>query len=134
MSSEEQIELLKETISRLEGQVHALQEALTGDITPHVAFGLTPTEATIFSILVHRGKSTKTQIWNALYGLRPDDGAEMKIVDVLVCKARKKLSKFGIRIETLWGFGYAIPAESLARVREILDGTGDDVRGSGEQG
>ncbi len=43
-----------------------------------------------------------------LYQLQPEGGAEPKIVDVYICKIRKKLTPLGVRIDTLWGRGYAL--------------------------
>ncbi len=50
---------------------------------------------------------SKEQLLNATadYGF---DEREIKIVDVFVCKARKKLKPLGIEIETVWGRGYRI--------------------------
>lgn len=45
-----------------------------------------------------------------LYQLDPDGEAEMKIVDVLICKIRKKVEPLGLRIYTQWGKGYALAA------------------------
>ncbi|WP_436253464.1 winged helix-turn-helix domain-containing protein [Neorhizobium sp. LjRoot104] len=33
---------------------------------------------------------------------------EIKIIDVYICKARKKLEPIGVRIDTVWGKGYAL--------------------------
>ena len=43
---------------------------------------------------------------NHLYGGM--DEPEMKIIDVFVCKVRKRLERAGLRnaIETVWGHGY----------------------------
>jgi two-component system cell cycle response regulator CtrA len=57
----------------------------------------------------------------ALYSLNPDDPPEVKIVDVFVCKMRKKLKPFGIEIKTNWGESYEIPEESKARARELME-------------
>ncbi len=37
-----------------------------------------------------------------------DEEPEIKIVDVYVCKVRRKLSGMAIRIDTLWGQGYRL--------------------------
>lgn len=50
---------------------------------------------------------TKEQLLKATSGLGYDD-REIKIVDVFVCKARKKLAAVGVEIETVWGQGYRI--------------------------
>lgn len=40
-----------------------------------------------------------------------DEEPEIKIIDVFICKARKKLTPIGVRIDTLWGQGYALGVE-----------------------
>jgi two-component system, cell cycle response regulator CtrA len=58
---------------------------------------------------------TKEMFLNHLYGGM--DEPELKIIDVFVCKLRKKLAQAGVdgMIGTVWGRGYMIrdPAESL---------------------
>jgi two-component system, cell cycle response regulator CtrA len=51
---------------------------------------------------------TKTALFNRLYcGL---DEPEMKAVDVIICRLRKKLAKLGVPslIDTVWGSGYTL--------------------------
>jgi DNA-binding response OmpR family regulator len=43
-----------------------------------------------------------------------------KIVDVFICKARKKLIPLGIVIETVWGRGYCLTPDSRQIIREAL--------------
>ena len=50
---------------------------------------------------------TKEQLLNATADIGFDE-REIKIVDVFVCKARKKLQPLGVNIETVWGRGYRI--------------------------
>lgn len=45
---------------------------------------------------------------SALYGHRPDDEPDPKIIDVFICKLRKKIAPIGIEIDTSWGRGYAL--------------------------
>ena len=51
---------------------------------------------------------TKEMFLNHLYGGR--DEPEMKIIDVFICKLRKKLAKYATEsyIETVWGRGYML--------------------------
>ena len=63
---------------------------------------------------------TKEMFLNHLYGGM--DEPEPKIIDVFVCKLRKKLTKATggeSYIETVWGRGYTLrdPAEELAAVK-----------------
>ncbi|EAP89150.1 two-component response regulator [Oceanicaulis sp. HTCC2633] len=84
-----------------------------------VELGLTPNEEAILAALKARGALTKDQIHFELYGDRIDGGPEMKIVDVLVCKLRKKLKPFEIAIDTEWGRGYALTAQSKDRLNAM---------------
>lgn len=74
-----------------------------------IKFKFTPQEAAVFAVL---SKNTgrilsKEFIFNQLY-LNPEQSAEIKIVDVIVCKVRKKLkaSNYPDEIKTAWGVGY----------------------------
>lgn len=51
-----------------------------------------------------------------MYQLNPDKEPEIKIVDVLICKIRKKLEPLGIRIDTVWGKGYVLAMSAKPRV------------------
>jgi two-component system cell cycle response regulator CtrA len=62
-------------------------------------------------LALRRGMTVTKEMFLAhLYGGR--DEPEMKIIDVFVCKLRRKLAQAGAPpvIETVWGRGYTIPA------------------------
>lgn len=71
---------------------------------------LTGTEGQIMQKLIQSfpNVADKEKIHEALYAFDPDGGAEPKIVDVLICKLRKKLTPLGVDITTSWGRGYAL--------------------------
>lgn len=75
---------------------------------------LTGKENLLFMNLAdHFGNSrTKDQLLSALYSLSVDEEPEIKIIDVFVCKIRKKLNEMhpglGRCIETVWGQGYRL--------------------------
>lgn len=77
---------------------------------------LTAKEYGIIELLsLRKGQTlTKEQFLNHLYG--GIDEPELKIIDVFICKLRKKLSQAGgdSYIETMWGRGYVLrdPAET----------------------
>jgi len=48
---------------------------------------------------------SKEALLFALYQLRQEE-PELKIIDVFICKLRKKLKPLGISIDTVWGRGY----------------------------
>jgi two-component system cell cycle response regulator CtrA len=77
---------------------------------------LTGKEYSILELLVLRKGMvlTKEAFLNHLYGGM--DEPEMKIIDVFVCKLRKKLAQAGAdnMIGTIWGRGYMIREPSAA--------------------
>src|SRR6185437_3673723 len=82
---------------------------------------LTPSEYKVLELLSLRKNSvlTKEMCLNHLYnGLREP---EVKIIDVFICKLRKKLAEaagHGDQIETVWGGGYMLrdaPAKPAAQ-------------------
>lgn len=122
MDQEARIRALEGEIDRLREQVRALEAALGAEFEPSVVLGLTPHEARLIGVLVKRGQATKDQLMHALYALRMDgDEPEIKIVDVYVCKVRKKLAPYGITIGTIWGQGYSMSSESRARVCQLTE-------------
>ena len=86
------------------------------DVTAHQAWAngerlqLTGKEFAILELLVLRKGSTlsKEAIIEHLYG--GIDVPEIKIIDVFVCKLRKKLAELGVgdMIGTVWGRGYVL--------------------------
>ena len=91
---------------------------------------LTPTEKRIVQYLALRNGRvvSKDAIYDRIYSSRPSDGPEMKIIDVLICKARQKLAKASggrCYIETEWGQGYRLrdPEECRPPIRNRPQGT-----------
>ncbi|WP_319414393.1 winged helix-turn-helix domain-containing protein [uncultured Cohaesibacter sp.] len=63
------------------------------------------------------GIATKEKLFQSLYWLHETDEPDPKIVDVFVCKIRKKLpSKMAIEICTSWGRGYHLVIHPLEKV------------------
>lgn len=77
-----------------------------------LSFGLTASEANLFDVLFKAGERgvSKQSLFDALYGNDPDGGPDGKIVDVFICKLRRKLRDADLPwfIETLWGRGYRL--------------------------
>jgi DNA-binding response OmpR family regulator len=44
-----------------------------------------------------------------------------KIIDVYVCKIRKKVKAIGVEIVTHWGAGYSLALKDVQVVRETSD-------------
>lgn len=105
----------------MEEQNAALRAAMGESFAPGAALGLTPSEARVLGILMKRtGGATKTQIMHAPYADRPDaDEAQVKIVDVFVCKMRRKLGRFGVGIATVHGQGYILTADGRKKLEAM---------------
>lgn len=84
-------------------------------------FKFTPTMARMFVALLRRPEMTKPALHLVTQpeGASPEEPTEMKIVDVYVCKMRKKLPP-EIVIETIWGRGYAISKAGKKIALEML--------------
>lgn len=68
---------------------------------------LTTTEVDLLCALRPRFKS-KDSLFDLVW-LSKNLTVELKIVDVYICKIRKKIAPLGLHIETIWGQGYAFP-------------------------
>lgn len=84
-----------------------------------ITFGLTRAEAKIVAAMMLRDLATKNYLYSALYGIDLDGGAAPKIMDVFVCKIRRKLAPHDIEIATVWGRGYRIAPDGKARLVEF---------------
>ena len=92
-------ERVKEATATIDTAILALQRK----------YGLTVSEAKIVAMLSAKPgvAFTKDAIYSMLYsGAGAEDMPMQKVVDVLVCKARKKIASADGSIETVWGQGY----------------------------
>lgn len=71
-------------------------------------FGLSPKEADLLIALSDGRSRSKESLLTAMYSDRPNEEPEIKIIDVFICKIRRKLEGSGVNIETIWGRGYVI--------------------------
>lgn len=111
---------LEQENDELRERVRMLEE-LTGvswEAPPQ--FGFTKNEVTIFGLLLKQALVRRASMMMVLYPHTQDE-AEIKIVDVWVCKMRRKLKPYGISIETQWGQGYFLTPESEAAAQALLD-------------
>ncbi|TCU34067.1 helix-turn-helix domain-containing protein [Rhizobium azibense] len=115
-------EALVSLVYDLQSQVEALLESRPASQVMEIqtVFKLTSMEAKIVSALLDGRPHSKESIYNAVYFDSMRDPPEMKIIDVMVCKIRKKMFPFGVKIETIWGSGYHLT--DCARVLSILNG------------
>jgi DNA-binding response OmpR family regulator len=113
MKPEQKIALLEEEVETLRARVEYLESTLAGtSVVFPLEWGPTVTEAKLMGALVSREILTKEAAMVLLYGDRPDDPPEEKIVDVLICKIRNKLEPFQdgpqSPVQTIWGVGFTL--------------------------
>jgi DNA-binding response OmpR family regulator len=115
-------ELLTKENDDLRDRIAQLEEVLGMNFDSPAFMGLTAHEAKLFGMLMKRDAVTKAGAMDILYGLGPDaDVAEEKIIDVFICKLRKKLDPFDIPVETNWGQGYFMTEASKQRARDLIE-------------
>jgi hypothetical protein len=88
-------------------------------------FKLSPTEGRALMQLMQHGQVSR----EALHDAMSPDGkavAQIKGIDVVVCKTRKKLAPHGIVIETIWGQGFRLTEGTREKIRKLLVDAGLD--------
>lgn len=117
LSRDQVVALIEERDTLLE-QVRQLEEALAPTAVLPRAWRLTATEERLLRALRAVGPNVlhHERAMLTLYGMF-EDAPQQKILDVLVCKIRRKLieAQAQIRIETIWGRGWRLSAESCAQ-------------------
>lgn len=119
----DRLALLEAENAELRERVILLERSLTADLDRLPIGGLTQTEAVVLAtIQASPDGASKNRIFNAVYALRGDrEQPEIKIIDIFVCKLRKKLAAHGIGIETVWGWGYRMSRESRERLQAMRE-------------
>jgi DNA-binding response OmpR family regulator len=120
---------LKAEIAEYERQLRSVGGAADEDMVLQlVNFArMTPKELKMLSLLASRREGmTKNGLMTGLYahGYSDKEVPEVKIVDVFICKLRRKLKEHtklpDHTIETVWGKGYRIAADQFEAVRDLL--------------
>lgn len=85
---------------------------------------LTHIEMMVFKALVSAYPRVvlKNALFDLLYQLRPadDDVPQPKIIDVWVCKVRRKVHPLGLIITTSWGRGYSLTFAKPEAAKELI--------------
>jgi len=80
---------------------------------------LTAQEEKILQALMSGRLCSKDYLMDFLYAMSPAKEPGIKIIDVFVCKLRNKLENHNIAIDTVWGRGYRMSVETIARVKTM---------------
>lgn len=120
MDAAARIEALEAENERLKGRIDQLEAAAGHNFAAPTSWGLTAHETRLLGVLMARRIATKDAIMAGIYRDRGVDAPEIKIVDVFICKLRKKIRDLGLTIETKWGEGYHLTPETKARINDLL--------------
>ncbi len=105
---------LRNRVGELEERVRQLEEALSPlEFMSPPEWQLTANEARVFAHLASREMATKQSLMAVLYSGRSEEPG-IKIVDVFICKLRRKIKPFGVSINTIWGQGWALERKAAA--------------------
>lgn len=104
-------------IDQLKEQVRQLRAELDGEWRAPFELCLTAAEARMLAYMVrHPRIVTDEQLITASRTPFNKDDPEPKLSQVFICKIRRKLEPFGLKIRTHWGEGYRLDPESRQRL------------------
>jgi two-component system cell cycle response regulator CtrA len=103
-------------ITELQEDKRELLELLTDAGMKPPLPGLSPNEARIFMALLRNERMSR----QAIMAITQSRAEDSKIVDVWICKLRKKIKPLGLEIKNIWGEGYFIPREQREATRAKL--------------
>lgn len=126
----EENDILKERIRQLEDRI----ADLTGrsDITAaRLTLRLTHVEAVLFVLLVQRGVATYEHVEQSIYSTEQLEDLESVNLALRshVKRVRRKASAHGIEIQTVYGFGYEMAAESRLKAKRLFKTWRDQLNG-----
>jgi DNA-binding response OmpR family regulator len=81
--------------------------------------GLTPIEIPLASLLVQRERVSSSAAYDVLYaikGKKPKFGT----LKTHISNIRKKFAKLGLRVETVWGWGWKMPPPDREKLRKLI--------------
>ena len=87
-------------------------------------FHTTKLEGNILLVILRRRYATREALHDAVESNRgnPDEATDKKIVDVVVCKLRKKLAPLGLTLHTIHSIGYEISEADRQKAWAIVRG------------
>ena len=113
---------LRREVEALRDALEAMRGALASDAGVKIIelAKLTYNERMLLGLLMRRHRATKDQMMTMLYADRPDEEPDSKILDVMICKMRKKLRPHGVEIRTILGAGYELPSTSREKIKALM--------------
>jgi hypothetical protein len=115
-SADATIKSLREEVDTLKERVRQLEDICREPRPLPRRLGLSKREDEVVRILLKMGAVSHEAMTTILC---PDTSPGYDYGKFFVCKARIKLKKFGITIDTRWGWGYEMSAEARAKLRAV---------------
>lgn len=116
-----QIHRLKKEIERLAAQNEILLRELRGEGVMPPELGLSRQESFFMFCVMARPVVSKDQLMEALYP-HAEKRPQKKIIDVMLCDIRKKITPHGYAITTQARIGYSMPDDMRERLRKHVAG------------
>jgi DNA-binding response OmpR family regulator len=114
-----EMERMRDRVLQLE-QILGIDSSETGRIRE--AFGLEPDLARIMGMLLKRNFVSHESLYTVMYGHRPEcEWPDAKVLDVQICKLRRRLKPHDVTIATRWGEGWSISVPNKVKARAVLD-------------
>jgi two-component system cell cycle response regulator CtrA len=103
----------------LRERVRELEQLCGAGFVSPPQLGLTGKESKVFGMLLKLPMVRREALMNELYE-HDQDAADIRIIDVFVCKIRSKLKPFDIEIKGQWGQGYYMSKEAKVAAEQLL--------------
>ena len=122
---QKEIAALRQRVAYLEGEVEYLKDILSPKINPFAGkLGFSPQQALLAHALYRADVLTEENLDDVMEGYCHQERArdEFRIsvrVKVTIFKLRKKLNKYGVKIQTVRGVGYAMPHPDKQRLAKV---------------
>src|SRR6516165_2428390 len=106
--------------------VRGSDDETTFTVTCGLLFGLTHAEARTFVKLLKHDLVARAEL-HAAMAADDNPATESNILNVVVFRLRRKLSPYGIQIDTICGFGFKLADDARGTVRRLLAEYGEDI-------
>lgn len=96
------------------------EKELTESLKAQKLFGLSPSQWKIFSVLILREQLKIKQIYDILWAdalIEPTQSKEA--IQTHIVRIKKRVAKFNLTVNTVWGGGYFLSKSDRARALEL---------------
>lgn len=113
---------LREEVALLQEEVRWLKDLLAPPGFLPAVFKLSAHEERTLKALLSRKEWTREALYESIYLYSNEPNIpDMRMIDTVICKLRRKIKPWGIEIETLYGQGFRIAPAMRAYAAKIID-------------